>query len=157
MGAIANKTHILASNVADAATFTTVYPTGSNQAALMNSTGAVIVDTSTQVVYRQGAGGFTLTFGSSDITVTNDSDVTWNAGAELILSFGDTAHDSSYNADLRVGGIVALTAATGTASNTIADAGSSFTQATLNNNFKSLASKINEIADALEKAGITNG
>lgn len=41
--------------------------------------------------------------------------------------------------------VVALTAATGTASNTIADVGATFSQTTLNNNFKSLASKVNEL------------
>lgn len=43
------------------------------------------------------------------------------------------------------GAITALTAATGTASNTIADVTSSFDQTTLNNNIKSLAAKINEV------------
>src|SRR5690606_7081074 len=121
--AIANKTHTLASNVADAANFTTAYPSGSVQADLIGSTGAVIFDKSTQALYRQGTGGFTLTFGSSNITVTNDSDVTWLSGAELILSFGDSDVDGSYNADVRVTGIADLTAATGTASDTIADVG----------------------------------
>jgi hypothetical protein len=41
--------------------------------------------------------------------------------------------------------VVVLTAATGTASNTIADVGATFTQTTLNNNFKSLAAKVNEL------------
>jgi hypothetical protein len=41
--------------------------------------------------------------------------------------------------------VVALTAATGTASNTISDVGAAFNQTTLNNNFKSLAEKVNEL------------
>jgi hypothetical protein len=41
--------------------------------------------------------------------------------------------------------VVVLTAATGTASNTIADVGATFNQTTLNNNFKSLAAKVNEL------------
>lgn len=45
--------------------------------------------------------------------------------------------------------IVVLTAATGTPSNTIADVGGSFSQTTLNNNFKSLAAKVNEILAVL--------
>lgn len=48
--------------------------------------------------------------------------------------------------------ITALTAATGTASNTIADVGSSFSQTTLNNNIKSLAAKINEVIAAQRSA-----
>lgn len=157
MGATTNKTQVLAANVADGATLTVTYPAGVVQADLVGSTSGVIVDKSTQAVYRQGAGGFTAVFGASNVTVTNDSDVTWAAGAELIISFGDTTKGGSYNADVRVSGIADLTAATGTASATIADVGGSFTQATLNNNFKSLADSQNAILAALREAGILNG
>lgn len=50
--------------------------------------------------------------------------------------------------------IADLTAATGSASDTIADVGSSFTQATLNNNFKSLAAKINALNAILKASGL---
>jgi len=46
--------------------------------------------------------------------------------------------------------IVPLTAATGTTGNTIADVGAAFTQATLNNNFKALADKVNAILAQLK-------
>lgn len=49
-----------------------------------------------------------------------------------------------------IAAIVELTAATGTGSDTIADVGGSFSQTTLNNNFKSLADKVNEIIAALQ-------
>lgn len=45
--------------------------------------------------------------------------------------------------------VVVLTAATGTAGNTIADVGAAFNQTTLNDNFKSLAAKVNEILAVL--------
>lgn len=45
---------------------------------------------------------------------------------------------------------VVLTAATGTPSTTIADVGGAFNQATLNNNFKSLADKVNNILNMLK-------
>ena len=41
--------------------------------------------------------------------------------------------------------VVSLTAASGTASNTVSDVGATFSQATLNNNFRSLAAKVNEL------------
>jgi len=41
--------------------------------------------------------------------------------------------------------VVSLTAATGTAGNTVSDVGASFNQTILNNNFKSLAEKVNEL------------
>lgn len=47
-----------------------------------------------------------------------------------------------------------LVAATGTADGTVADVGSSFSQATINNNFKDLAAKVNELLAALRKANI---
>ena len=51
--------------------------------------------------------------------------------------------------------ITSLTAASGTANNTVTDVGSSFDQATLNDNFKDLAAKINEILVVLAARGIT--
>lgn len=41
--------------------------------------------------------------------------------------------------------VVSLTAASGTASNTVSDVGATPSQATLNNNFRSLAAKVNEL------------
>jgi hypothetical protein len=46
--------------------------------------------------------------------------------------------------------IVALTAETGTTGNTISDVGGAFSQATLNNNFKALADKVNAILAQLK-------
>lgn len=52
--------------------------------------------------------------------------------------------------------ITALTdSTTGTADNTVADVGASFSQATLNNNFADLIAKINAINTAIKNAGIT--
>lgn len=50
--------------------------------------------------------------------------------------------------------ITDLTAATGTADGTVADVGASFSQTTLNNNFKDVSAKINEILAALRAADI---
>lgn len=95
MGALANKTHTLASAVADDATFTTAYPSGQTQASLRGSTGGQItVDGDT---YSQGSSGVEFLFGASNITVTNRSGVTWASGEEVILSFGRTDRNGSYN------------------------------------------------------------
>ena len=48
------------------------------------------------------------------------------------------------------GSLTDLTAATGTASTTISDVGAAFSQSTLNNNFKSLADRINAISAMLK-------
>ena len=50
--------------------------------------------------------------------------------------------------------ITDLTAATGTADNTVADVGAEFSQTTLNNNFKDIATKVNAILAALRSANI---
>lgn len=46
-----------------------------------------------------------------------------------------------------------LVAATGTADGTVADVGTIFSQETLNNNFKDVSSKINELMASLRAAG----
>jgi hypothetical protein len=48
----------------------------------------------------------------------------------------------------------ALTAASGTADGTVADVGASFAQATLNNNFQDLATKVNSLRTNLRAAGL---
>lgn len=156
MGAIANASAVLAAAVANAATVTVAYPAGTNQGRLIGSTGGKVAINNNDV-YPQapsGAGTVAFTFGASDITITNNSGVTWPANSTLVASFGNATLDGSYAADVRVDAVVSLTAATGTASDTIADAGAAFNQTTLNNNFKSLAEKQNEVIAALRSAGI---
>lgn len=95
MGSLGYTKTTLAAAVADAGTVTVAYPTGTNQAGLSGSTGGdIVVD---QQEYEQGVGGATFTFGASDITITNDTGTTWPAGAELIVSFGSTNDNGSYN------------------------------------------------------------
>lgn len=149
MGAIANKRHQMVADVANGATFTTAYPTGTTQASLLGSTGG-------QLIYNQdkypqaasGAGTVAFTFGASNITITNNTGVTLPAGSDLRLSFGKTDRKGSYNPAIAGVAPTSLTAATGTASDTIADVGASFSQTTLNNNFKSLADKVNALIAA---------
>ena len=50
--------------------------------------------------------------------------------------------------------MVSLTDAFGTGDDTIADVGGAFNQATLNNNFRDLADKVNTILTRLRDAGI---
>ena len=154
MGAIANVTVTLASAVADDATFTVAYPAGITQASLLGATlGEMVVDGDAS--YDQGASGFTAVYGASSITVTNTTGAALAAGSEIILSFGRNTNDGRYTVSIKRTGINALTAATGTASDTIADVTGTFSQTVLNNNFKSQAEKINAIIAALDTAGIT--
>lgn len=54
----------------------------------------------------------------------------------------------------RVDAVADLAGTTGTADGTLADVGSSFNQGTLNNNFRDLSAKVNEILAALRKANV---
>ncbi len=56
----------------------------------------------------------------------------------------------------RQGSITSLTAATGTASNTISDVGAAFSQTAINDNIKSLAEKINSVITNLNRSGIND-
>lgn len=157
MGAQALVTTTLASAVANNGTFVVSYPAGVTQARLLGASGGRMV-VNNDLAYAEGASGFTVVYGASNITVTNTTGGTLAAGSDVKLSFGrDTRNGGgSYNPPAMQAGPVALTAATGTASDTIADVGASFTQATLNNNFKSLADKLNAVIAAMENAGLTN-
>lgn len=155
MGALANASAVLGSAVANGGTLTVSYPSGQSQGTLIGSTGGRVAINNNDVYPQAGSGAaVAFTFGASNITITNNTGITWPAGATLLASFGDNTDDGSYNADVRVDAIVALTAATGTAGDTVADVTGAFVQATLNNNFKSVAEKINEIIAALKQAGI---
>lgn len=79
-------------------------------------------------------------------------------GDHLVIEAGGTL-------DVKTGGkvmangtqasaLAALTAASGTADGTVDDVGGAFNQATLNNNFKECATKINGIVAALQGVGI---
>lgn len=154
MGAIAVTEVTLASSVADDATFTVAYPAGITQASLLGATGGkMVVDG--DAVYDQGASGFTAVYGASNVTVTNTTGASLPAGSVIGISFGQNTNSGRYNTGVKVVGINALTAATGTASDTIADVTGTFSQTVLNNNFKSQADKINAIIAALDTAGIT--
>lgn len=152
MGAIANVTTTLTSAVADDGTLVVAYPSGTNQAMLQYSTGGKVM-VGQDGPYTQGVTDhIDITFGASDITITNRTTRSWPIGTEIRASFGDTDRNGSYNPPVAAGTPTVLTAATGTASNTVADVGAAFSQTTLNNNFKSLATKVNEILAILGAA-----
>lgn len=155
MGAIALVETTLGSAVNDDATFTVSYPSGVTQSDLLGATSGKMV-VNGDAVFNYGNSGFTAVYGSSNITVTNTTGATLAAGSELILSFGSNTQNGRYQVANKVAGVVALTAATGTAGNTVADVGGAFNQSTLNNNFKSVAEKVNELRAALVEAGILN-
>lgn len=99
MGAIANARVTLATAVADDATFTLAYPSGSNRAALFGSTGGRMV-VNGDSDYSQADPGFSASFGESLITITNLTGTSLAAGSVIDLSFGVYPRNGSYNLTL---------------------------------------------------------
>lgn len=156
MSSLAVTRAVLASQVANTGTVTIPYPAGTTQASLITSTGGELTLNNNDRYVQAGSGvRVEFTFGASDITVTNQTGVAWPATSEILVSFGSSDYEGRYVPSIAVApAVVPLTTSVGTVSNTIADAGASFNQTTLNNNFRSLASKINEIVTKLKDAGI---
>jgi hypothetical protein len=156
MSSLAVTRAVLASAVANTATVVIPYPAGTTQASLIGSTGGEVVVGGNDRYPQAGSGSaVTFTFGVSDITITNNSGVTWPIASEVLASFGSSDFEGRYTTGIAVApATVALTVSVGTASNTIADVGGAFNQTTLNNNFRSVSAKINEIITKLKDAGI---
>lgn len=86
-------------------------------------------------VYASDDNTFTFTSGSNSYIGYVDNVV---PGVAIIVKLTQTRSQ-----------LTALTAATGTASDTIADVTGTFSQSVLNNNFKSISSKVNELIKIL--------
>ena len=156
MSSLAVTRAVLASAVANTATVVIPYPAGTTQASLIGSTGGEVV-VGGHDRYPQAPSGVRVefTFGASDITITNQTGVTWPITSEILASFGSSDFEGRYNPGIAVApAVVPLTVSVGTASNTIADVTGAFSQSVLNNNFRSVSAKINEIVTKLKDAGI---
>ncbi len=85
----ATATVVLAADVANSGTFTVQYPTGTSQksfnAGLAGPNGYVLVNANDK--WTVAASKVSFTFGASNITVTNNSSVTWAAGSSVYLNF----------------------------------------------------------------------
>lgn len=83
----------LGSAVADSATFTANYPSGTNKGTYYGGTGHRM---SVAKNAYTAPNGFTLTFNAADITVTNNSGVTWAAGSAIVLELQIPGELNSY-------------------------------------------------------------
>ena len=95
MGAKATIKYTLNSAVANNGTVVVPYPSGFNQAALTGISDYQIAVNNNDV-FKNGA-GVLLTFGASDITVTNQSGASWATGSNLIITVGRDDRLGSYN------------------------------------------------------------
>jgi len=130
---------VLASAVADEGTVTVAYPAGTNQAyftgANASSDGLAIIDEND--VYAEGDPGIGLSYGGSNITLTNDTGVTWPAGATVRVQLGRA-------------GVDAPAFQAGPAIDDAATRGASYVQAEAN----ATVATVNEILVAMRAAGI---
>lgn len=156
--AVANEV-VLASAVANAGTVTiAAYPAGTTQASFIGpnaapNTGVAVLNGNE--VYREAASGVrvNITYNASDITVTNNTGITWPAGSRLQMQFGRAGVDRP---DFQTGNaITSLTDSSGgTAGTTIAAIGATYTQAEVRNAVASLAAQIERILIALRSQGL---
>lgn len=143
----ANSEVVLASAVADEGTFTVGYPAGFVQADFIgiNASSAAIMVVNDNDVYTEADAEIAMSYGASNVTVTNDTGLTLAAGSKVIVGL-------AYN-----GPVTALTDNSGgTAADTIAEIGATYSQAEVANAVASLAAKINAIRDRLVDNGIIN-
>lgn len=148
---------VLGAAVANAGTVTVPYPAGTNQASFTGvnaapNTGAAIVNDND--FYPEAASGVrvNLTYGASNVTLTNNTGVTWPIGATVRVQFGQAGNDRP--GFVPGAPVTPLTGAVGTPSDAVADVSAAFVQATLNNNFASLRDKINTILIVLQSNGM---
>lgn len=95
---------VLASAVANSGTFTVSYPTGTAQTSFnagLAGTGSTLILNGNDKYTTAGA-TFSLTFGASDITVTNLSGATWPAGTSYILGLDQVNGDDIVSITLPV-------------------------------------------------------
>jgi hypothetical protein len=146
----------LAAAIADAGTLTLSYPSGTNQAYFTSgnakaSSVAIINDSD---IWLQTASKIGVTFGASDITLTNSSGVTWAAGSKLVVGLAYADGTDKFEGQ-KSAAITSLTDnSAGTASDTLAAISGTYSQAEVRNSVASLAAKINRVIAALNKAGI---
>lgn len=89
-------TIVLASAVADAGTVTVAYPSGTAQADYTGANAAAdgVAVLNNNEVYTEAASQISLSYGASNITLTNDSGGTWAAGTEVLVQLGQSGGDS---------------------------------------------------------------
>jgi len=148
---------VLASAVANAGTVTLAYPSGTNQAfftgANASADGAAVLNDN-EVYPEAGAGvRINITYGASDITVTNNTGVTWAAGSFLRVQLGRAGNDRP---GFRTNpAIASLTDSSGgTASTTLAAISGTYVQAEVRNSIASLNAQIERILVAMRSNGL---
>jgi hypothetical protein len=132
---------ILATSVADAGTVTLAYPAGTTQATFIGANasadGAVTLNDNDLILEAASGSRVNYTYGSSDITLTNNTGRAWPAGTRIRAQLGIAGNDKPA---LRPGPAIADAAARG----------GSYVQAEAN----ATVLTVNQILRSLRAAGI---
>lgn len=147
----------LAADVANAGTVTLTYPAGTNQAFFTgvnaSALGAAVLNDNE--VYPEAPSGVRVnyTYGASNITLTNNTGVTWLAGSRVRAQLDRAGNNRP---DFQSGpAIASLTDSSGgTASATLAAISGTYVQAEVRNSVASLNAQIERILAALRAQGI---
>ena len=148
---------VLASAVANAGTVTLAYPAGTNQAfftgANASADGVAVLNDNEVYLERVSGVRVNITYGASDITLTNNTGVSWPAGSTLRVQLGRAGNDRPGFATNPA--IASLTDSSGgTASTTLAAISGTYVQAEVRNSIASLNAQIERILIALRANGI---
>jgi hypothetical protein len=88
----------LASSVADGGTVTLAYPAGTTQASFIGANasadGAVVLNDNDLFIERVSGVRVNFTYGSSDITLTNNTGQSWPAGTRVRAQLGIAGNDT---------------------------------------------------------------
>jgi hypothetical protein len=148
----------LASAVANAGTVDIAYPAGTTQATFTGTnaaanTGFVVLNDNETIPEAASGTRVGISYGADDITITNNSGVTWPVGSKLRVQLGVAGNDRP--AFQKAPAIAALTDSSGgTAATTLPAISGSYTQAEVRNSVASLNAQINRILVALRAEGI---
>lgn len=145
----------LASAVADAGTVTVPYPAGTTQASFTGANaaadGKAIVNDND--VYSEAASEIALAYGGSNVTLTNNSGVSWAAGSTVRVQMGQAGADAPATSPAPA--IVSMTDSSGgTASDTLPAISATYVQTEVRDSIASLAAKQEAILDALRSKGV---
>lgn len=147
----------LTAAVANAGTVLVAYPAGRVQADFIGSfaapnTGFVVLNNNEVYLERASGVRVGLTYNAGDVTVTNNTGVTWPAGSTIRVQMGRIGNDQPGFSPGPA--ITPVTTAFGTAADTVADVTGAFSQTILNNNFASLIRYCNRLEAALKANGL---
>ena len=155
---LVTTTLVIATDVADTGTVTVSYPAGTTQATFTGAnaapnTGVLFMNENDRYDEKASGVRINLSYGGSNITLTNNTGQSWPAGSTVRLQLGRFGNDRP--AFQRAAAVTSLTDSSGgTASTTLAAISATYVQAEVRNSIASLNAQIETILNVLRTEGI---